>query len=173
MLATHKKFIDFTSASIVAGLVAVMSGTRIMAADTGVVTATVTAQNISVSVADGTVAYGTIGTNSSAGTNGTDTQTATNNGNVTEKLNIKGQNSANWTLDSSNVTQDHYMHKFCTLTCGSAPTNYTALTTNYQTLVASVASSGTQTFDLYLTTPQTTSVYTQQSVDVTVQATTP
>lgn len=143
----------------------------LMAANTASVTATVTAQNIALTVADGTVAYGILAVNSSAGTNPADIQTVTNTGNVSEDFTIKGQNSATWTLDSTNVTADHYTHKFCVATCGTPPTNYTALTTNYATLGAgNVSPAGTQTFDLYLTTPQTSSVYTSQSVDVTVQA---
>ena len=142
----------------------------INAATTAIVAATVTVQNISVSVSDGSIAYGTLGTNSSAGTSGTDTQTATNNGNVAEDFNIKGQNSANWTLGSASGS-DTYVHQFCSATCGSAPTNYTKLTTNYQALGAgNVTANGTQTFDLYITTPTSSSVFTQQSVDVTVQA---
>ena len=140
------------------------------AATTASVTATVTVENISVSVTDGTVSYGTLGLNSSAGTNGTDTQTASNDGNVAEDFNLKGSDSAAWTLDTANSTTDHYMHKFCTATCASAPTNYTGLTTSYQALASNVAALGNQTFDLYITTPQTSSVYTAQSVDVTVQA---
>lgn len=68
------------------------------------------------------------------------------------------------------VGSDQYVHRFCTATCGSPPTNYTALTTSYQTLATGVAASGTQTFDLYITTPNPSTVYTQQSVDVMVQA---
>lgn len=142
----------------------------VRAASTASVAATVTVQNISVTVTDGTVAFGTLANNSSAGTNGTDTQTATNNGNITEVFNIKGQNSANWTL-AATAGSDQYVLKFCTATCTTPPTSYTALTTSYQTLNASVATSGTQTFDLYITTPNPSTVYTQQSVDVTVQAT--
>ena len=140
------------------------------ASSTDTVTATVTVQNISVSVTDGTVAYGTLAVNTSTGTNASDTQTASNDGNITEDFNIKGQNSASWTLDSSNATEDHYIHRFCSASCGSPPTSYTALTTNYQTLANDVSSRGNQTFDLYVTTPQTSTVYTQQSVDVMVQA---
>ncbi|HSD98148.1 MAG TPA: hypothetical protein VLB73_00440 [Patescibacteria group bacterium] len=139
------------------------------AATTASVAATVTVQNISVSVSDGSVTYGTLGVNSSAGTNGSDTQTATNNGNVAEDLNIKGQNSATWTLANS-AASDAYVHQFCVATCGSAPTNYTKLTTAYQALATNIASNGTQTFDLYITTPTSSSSFTQQSVDVTVQA---
>lgn len=140
------------------------------AATTATVTATVTVENISVSVSDGTVAYGTLGLNSSAGTNGSDTQTATNDGNVTEDFNIRGQDTGTWTLNTVNTGTDNYIHRFCTATCGSAPTNFTALTTGYQTLASAISAAGNQTFDLYITTPQTSTVYTQQSVDVTVQA---
>lgn len=147
------------------------------AATSATVTSTVTVQNVSVSVADGTVSYGTLATNTSLSTLSSpglgDQQTATNNGNVAEDFNIKGQNSANWTLDTANSTTDHYIHKFCVATCGTdaSPTNFTALTTSYAALGAgNVATSGTQTFDLRITTPQTSSVFTSQSVDVTVQA---
>lgn len=146
--------------------------TPLMAADEASVTATVTVQNISVSVDDGSVAYGILALNTSAGTNGTDTQTAENDGNVTAEFNIKGQNSVDWTLGGS-AGANQYVHRFCTATCGTPPTNYTALTTNYQELAASVSVSGTQTFDLHITTPTSTSSYTQQSVDVTVQAALP
>ncbi len=144
----------------------------VKAAPTASVTATVTVQNISVTVTDGAVAFGTLANNSSTGTNGSDTQTATNNGNLTENLNIKGQNSLNWTLTSTPGT-DQYVLKFCTTSCTTPATNYTALTTSYQTLATSVATSGTQTFDLYITTPNPSTIYTQQSVDVTVQAVAP
>lgn len=146
-------------------------GTNVSAATTGDVAATVTVQSIALTVADGTVAYGTLAAGDSAGTNGTDLQTVTNTGNVAEDFTIKGTNSANWTLDSTNVTSDHYIHKFCTATCASAPTNYTALTTSNAALGAgNVAASGTQTFDLYVTTPATSTVTTAQSVNVTVTA---
>jgi hypothetical protein len=140
------------------------------ASTTATVAATVTVQNISVSVTDGTIDYGVLAVNSSAGTNGSDTQAAQNDGNVAEDFNIKGQNSANWTLDTANSTTDHYIHRFCASSCASPPTSYTALTTNYQSLASNVSASGSQNVDLYITTPQTSSVFTQQSVDVTVQA---
>lgn len=156
-------------ASLIMFIIPLMFSRIAQAATTAAVTATVTVQNISVTVTDGSVSYGTMANNASAGTNPADTQTATNNGNVTEIFYIKGQNTANWTLGAT-AGSDQYVHKFCTATCGTAPTNYTALTTSNQELAASVASSGTQTFDLYLTTPNPSTVYTQQSVDVTITA---
>lgn len=144
----------------------------VFAADTAAVTATVTVQNISVSVSDGTLTYGTMAVSSTKSTIAgelNDLQTATNNGNVTEDFNIRGQNSAAWTLGAT-AGSEQYFHKFCTATCGTPPTNYTALTTNYQTLGTAISTSGTKTFDLQLGTPSSTATYTQQSVDVTVQA---
>lgn len=149
----------------------------VQAATTGDVTATVTAQQISISVTDGSVAYGTLGLDSSKSTLSggvNDQQTATNNGNVAEDFTINGANATpTWILDSANSTSNHYIHKFCVATCGTeaSPTNFTALTTSPAALGAgNVAASGTQTFDLRITTPQTTTDYTQQTVTVTVTA---
>ncbi len=141
------------------------------AAETATVSATVTVQNISVSVSDGSVSYGTMaasGTEDTTTNGVNDSQTATNNGNVTADINIRGQNSAAWTLAATQST-DQYFHKFCTSDCDSSPT-WTALTTNYQTLSGSVASSGSQVFDLQIGVPTSSTSYTQQSVNVTVQA---
>lgn len=141
------------------------------AADNATVTATVTAQNIAVSVADGTVAYGTIAVGGAASTTADsidNSQTATNDGNVTSDLDIKGQNSSNWILSGS-VGADQYIHQFCTSNCDAGPT-WTALTTSYQELATSIAAAGTQVFDLKITLPSSSSNYTEQSVDVTVLA---
>lgn len=141
------------------------------AADTATVTATVTAQNISVTVSDGTVTYGTLALSATADTTSSginDSQTAQNNGNILEDLNIKGQNSGSWTL-AGTVGADTYFHKWCVSDCDGTPT-WNALTTNYQTLASDIASSGTQVFDLQIGTPSSSSSYTSQSVDVTVQA---
>lgn len=150
----------------------IIPATSVFAASTASVAATVTTQDISVTVTDGSVSYGTLAAGDSKSTISSDlndTQTATNSGNVAEDFNIKGQNSTNWTLASSAGT-DQYSHKFCAATCAAPPTNFTALTTSYQTLASNKAAAGTQTFDLQITVPSPSTVYTQQSVDVTVQA---
>ncbi len=142
------------------------------AASTGSVTATVTTQNISVAISDGSISYGVLGTNATRSTivaDLNDLQTATNDGNVAEDFNIRGQDSAGWTLAGA-AGADQYVHRFCVATCTAPPTNFTALTTSYQLLSNSEAPLGTQTFDLQINTPTTSTVYTQQSVDVTVQA---
>jgi hypothetical protein len=164
------------SLSVLLGLCAfVATSLPVQAASTAAVDATVTVQNVSVSLTDAVVTYGTIAVNTSKGTRSGDlgdTQTAQNDSNVTVQLNIRGANTAAWTLAGS-AGADQYVHRFCIATCGTPVTNYTALTTSYQTLNASVASSATQTFDLYLTTPTSSSSFSQQSVDVTVQAVAP
>lgn len=145
---------------------------KVDAADSATVNATVTAQNISVTVSSGTIAYGILPVNTSKSTIVADLnalQTATNTGNVAEDLNIKGANSAAWTL-ATTPGAEQYTHKFCTTTCTTPPTNFTALTTNYQTLGTDIATSGTKTFDLQITTPTSTAVFTPQNVDVIVQA---
>ena len=97
-----------------------------------------------------------------------DSQTATNDGNVTEDFNISGQNTANWTL-ASTAGDEQYFHKFCVTDCDSSPV-WTALTTSYQTLATGIGESSNQVFDLQIGTPSSTVNFTQQSVDVTVQA---
>ena len=59
----------------------------VQAADSASVTATVTAQNVSVTVSDGSISYGTLAVNNTEDTTSSgvdDSQTATNNGNVDE-----------------------------------------------------------------------------------------
>jgi len=142
------------------------------ASSSATVASTVTIQSVSVSVGSGTVTYGTLATNTSESTivsDLNDTQTVTNNGNVAEDFTVKGQNSANWTLAAS-AGSDQYVHKFCTSSCGTPPTNFSALTTSYQSLASNVAAAGTANLDLQITTPTSSSVTTQQTVDVTILA---
>jgi len=141
------------------------------AASSATVNATITPQNISVSVSDGSVAYGTVSLSSTAdttsgGTN--DSQTATNDGNVSIDLNISGQDTSAWTL-AGTIGANQYKHEFCITTCDTTP-SWTALTTSNQPLTTGVAASGTQVFDLKLSTPSSTASYTEQSPNVIIQA---
>lgn len=129
---------------------------------------------VSVSVSDGVVSYGTMDLGTSKTTvDLSDTQTLTNDGNVTENFNIRGQNSeCPWTLSSTSGS-DQYVHQFCKKsdnTCGSPPTNYTALITDYQALYTGVAQSATRDIDLRIILPTSSSCLTTQSVNVTIQA---
>ncbi len=153
-------------------LTALLVSQQAIGASTSTVAATVTVQNIAVSVAPGSIVYGTLASNTTADTNPTYTQTVTNDGNIAEDFFIKGQNTANWTLGATTAS-DQYIHKFCITTCATPPTNYTALTTSNTLLAGSVAASGTQTFDLEITTPNPSTVFVQQSVDVIITAAAP
>ena len=148
-------------------LVGMVVGVVAQGADTASVAATVTVQNISVTVTDGTVAYGVMAAGASKDTlSPADLQTATNNGNVTENFNIRGTDSGTWTLGAT-AGSNVYVHKFST-NSGAA---WTALTLVNQTLATGKAVSGTQTFDLQITTPTVSADYIGHSVNVTVQAT--
>jgi len=154
-------------------LIALTIGAGTEAATEGTVTATVTAQNVAVTVSDGTVTYGTIAVSTTEDTTSSglnDSQTATNDGNVSSDLDIKGQNATGgtgWTL-AATIGSDQYVHEFCTTDCDSSP-SWTALTTSYQTLASGVAGSGSQVFDLKISLPSSVSDYTQKAVDVMVQ----
>lgn len=161
-------------------LAPVLSAGRVLAASTGTVAATVTPQNISVTVSDGAVAYGTLDLSSSKDTtsDGTnDTQTATNDGNVAEDFNIRSTDATGgttWTLAGS-IGANQYKHSFCTSgggspdPCDATPT-WTAMTTSYASLDTNVAAAGTNKFDLKIDTPSSSSDYVQKSITVTIQA---
>ncbi len=164
------------------GLVGMVVGVVAQGATEASVGATVTIQNVSVAISDGTVLYGTLAVNTSKATTKTpeldDTQVAINNGNVTEDFLIRGQDStsagAGWTLAGA-AASETYVHEFCTAgggspdLCDATPT-YTELTTSNQNLTTSVATSGTQRFDLKITTPTATTDLNEQTVNVTVVA---
>jgi hypothetical protein len=134
-------------------------------------TFTTVAATVSVSVSDGAISYGTIPANSTKSTCTSelnDAQTVTNNGNVNENFLIRGQNSANWTLAATAGT-DQYVHKFLNGAC-STFSGGTALTTSDQSFATGISPSGTATLNLQMNTPNPSTVYTQQSVDVTITA---
>jgi hypothetical protein len=162
MPAFFRQYSPYLLALLVAAFVSVQ---RVQGSET--VTATVTAQEVSLSVSDGTVAYGILALEASQDTTGdglNDTQTVTNTGNVTADFTINGQNSSPWTLAGS-IGADQYMHQF-SIDDGTA---WTALTTSPQSLSSGVAPDGTTDLDLKITLPTSTSSYDEQSVDVTVQ----
>lgn len=130
------------------------------------VAATVTVENIAVSVSDGTVEYGTLGVNTQANTvTLTETQTATNDGNVNADLAIRGEASTgSWTLAGA-AGNEQYKHEFST----DGGSTYTPLTTSNQDLALGVSASANQTFDLQITTPTVTTDFSEQTANVTVQ----
>jgi len=172
-----KNTVGIISFLLILGLVI---GIVALAADEAGVDVKVTVQNFVVSVLDGNVTYGTLAVNTSRSTiagEENEMQTATNEGS-TAKISIKGSVSspAGWTL-AGTAASNVYVHKFCNdtdLDCTTPPTNYTGMTsTGYTTLKASVANAGTVDFQLQITTPTSVSDYTEQDVDITVQAAAP
>lgn len=174
-----KNILDTTLVLALATL-PVLFASNVFAATTGTVAATVTPQNISVAVSDGSVAYGTLSLSASANTTSggvNDTQVATNDGNVAEDFNILSSNATGgtaWTLAGS-PGADQYSHSFCNTGSGSpdncdATPTWTSMTTNYQQLANSVSPAGTNRFDLKLDTPTSSTDYVQKTVNVTIQA---
>ena len=139
-------------------------------ADTAQVSCTVTAQNIAVSISDGSIAYGTIALNSSESTlDLSDTQTVSNDGNVAENFSVEGADasgsSVTWTLSTA-PGSDAFEHEFS----NDGGTGWTALTTSYQTLASNIAASATTSLDLRIDMPTATTDYSEHSTTVTVMA---
>lgn len=138
----------------VVALTAMLVGTFALAADTGSVSATVTASVVAVTVTSGVVAYGTVATTQDTTSGGVnDTKTITNTGSVNEDFEIKGQNSTGqvWTLGGSGGDAI-YAHKTCIATCDATP-SWTALTSGYLDLDTVKTPSSTTALDLQVTVP--------------------
>lgn len=154
------------------GALGVFDNGWLFAATTATVSATVTFQSFSVTVQDGSVAYGTL---AAAATRDTtpgslnDEQRPENNGNATEKINIKGYDSASWTLVSGTPGADAYRHRFST----DDGSNWSALLTSYLTYEPSVAAGASPDLHLEILMGTSSATSSQQSTDVTLQAVAP
>ena len=157
----------------------IVVGAAAIAADTATVAATVTAQKVSITVSDGSVNYGTVPLGTSKDTTNTgvnDTQVAVNAGNVSEDLNIRGQNSSSWSLGAA-AAENVYVHDYCVAGTGSddlcdAEAVWSHLESgSYGTLGTGIAAGSNKEFDLKIIMPSSTTDYSSQSVDVVVQAT--
>lgn len=155
---------------LIVGLIGLVVGIAVKAGDT--VSATVTPKLITVSVTDGSVAYGILGASTTKSTiDLADTQTATNGSNVPVALNIKSSDAeggTKWELAASS-SLDAFVHKFK----GGDAANWTQLpvdNVSYATLKGSPAGASV-TFDLQITTPTATTDYVQKTITVTVQVT--
>lgn len=121
----------------------------------------------------GTIEYGFVELNTSTTTLSTSfTKTATNDGDATEKLNVKSSDATGgtgWTL-ASTVGTNQYKHEFSTTTGSRWDVMPDSAT--YVTASPSVAVSGTVGFDFRLTVPSS-SDYQTKSITITVQAVAP
>jgi len=145
------------SVAIVA-VTAMLVGTAVFGADTGQVSATVTASIIAMTVSDGSVAYGTVATSADTTASGVDdTQTLQNTGTVNIDFEIKGYNSTGqvWTLAGA-AGDATYAHKTCIATCDTTP-SWTAMTTGWTDLATGVTPSGTKALDLQVLVPSSNS----------------
>lgn len=138
-------------------------------------TAAAAAPVYSVSItSSGVVEYGFVELSTASSTVGNGyTQTAKNDGNTTEKLNVKSSNATGgttWTLAEA-IETNQYKHEFSTTT-GSRwdvmPDSDTYVTAHHTVVV-----DGTVDFDFRLTTPSASADYQQKSITITVQAVAP
>ncbi|MFH0814719.1 MAG: hypothetical protein V1902_01315 [Candidatus Falkowbacteria bacterium] len=164
--------------SLIVGVMILFVTLAAQGADSGTVTASVTAQNVSLTVSDGTLAFGTLAANSVANScANSDQQTVTNNGNVNEDFAVKVVNPANWTLGAS-AASEVFTASYkvdggvCPATTYAPPTAAFVTSGTYiEDIKAAVATSGTFTLDVGINTPTSTSTYTAQSIVFTVLAT--
>ena len=163
----------------IVGLVGLAIGTGAGAAE---VTATVTPQNIAVSLSASTVSYGVLDLSTSDGDRVTafsGTFTATNDSNVLANFTIKGTDTNNgWTLnfspaDVGTVAADQFVHRFDANTVFGDGTAK-ALSTSVQTLGSAIPVNGTQDFVLQMNMPTASAnAAAEQSSTVTVVASAP
>lgn len=149
---------------IVLATLAFIAGVGVMKAEaaTDTIVVTVTMQNISVTVTPATWDLSTIPI-APGSTNNTQACTATNDGNVNENLDIAVGNSTNWTAGPTAGTEIFAMD--FQLPAGS----WTNITNAGVDLKNNLAP-GAQDFTLRFSAPSLGSVYTQQSITVTVSA---
>lgn len=150
---------------------AVFGGYTARAASTATVSATVTANNLAVSVSDGTIAFGSVALNTATTTAGnSDTQTVTNDGS-TAQMNVKSSNATGgttWTLGTS-VGSDTFKLEVSTTTGSSYMT--LQATDTYLTASSSMTSLLSDTLDFRFTTPTASTDFVQKSITITVQVT--
>ncbi|MBU2577438.1 hypothetical protein KKA69_01245 [Patescibacteria group bacterium] len=163
---------QFIATICILGLVGMVVGV-VAKADTADVAATVTPELISVTVDVTSVAYGIVPLSTVDDAPDPDSVIIpTNDGNVTVKLDIRGANSTTWTLSSTAVGANTFMHKFG-LWDGANLGALTALdSVAYAVLTASVAPGvAGDDFKLRLSTPDSTTAYAEEGTTVTVLAT--
>ena len=157
--------------AVIAG-VAALGGSPALATHTteSTVSATVTPAVLSVSATPTSVDYDVVEL-SSVGNLPTPTSfTATNNGSITENINIRGADTANWTLENA-VGANQYVHKASN--DNFAIQTITLVTPGSTLLKASVAVNGTVTVSLKLDAPTSSTTAAQQNAAVTVIAVAP
>ena len=150
---------------------AALGGSPALATHTGesTVNATVTPAVLSVTVTPSSVDYDVVELTSIDNLPTPTFFTATNNGSITEDIEIRGANTANWTLVSGVPGTDEYRHE----ASKDGFTTPIILTTANQGLDTGVAVNGTVTVSLRLDAPTSSTTAAQQTAPVTVVAVAP
>ncbi len=151
--------------------VAALGGSPALATHTleSTVSATVTPAVLSVIVSPDNVDYGTVELGVQDNLPTPISFTATNNGSITEDIDIRGADTANWTLVSTVPATDEYRHE----ASKDGFTTPIILTTSNLSLDTNVATSGTVIVSLRLDAPTDTTTIAQQTAPVTVIAVAP
>jgi hypothetical protein len=149
---------------LVLGLVvlAVLFTMPVWAATEGTISVTVTPKLVSLSVDHDTYDYGVLDLNDTAET--AITFNVTNEGNVDEDFDIKGFNTAAWTL-AGTAGANEYVHEW-----KEGVGSYSALSTSNQPAAASVSSDGSKSYQFRLSTPTSSSSFDAQNPNVTFTA---
>jgi len=127
---------------------------------------------VSVVVTPSTIAYGTLALEMSQDTVTLGQQlTVTNNGDLIVDFSIKSSDATRdggttWELVTGTPGHNEFKHEFSTT--GSFPG--TTLTTSYQSLATGKAPGATQTFDLQITMPSSTTDYLEHTITITILA---
>ncbi len=155
--------------AVIAG-VAALGSSPALATHTpeSIVSATVTPAVLSVSVTPDSVDYDVVEMNSTDNLPTPISFTATNNGSITEDIEIRGASTGDWTLAATAGT-DQYVHK----ASPDAFSTTITLTTSNQSLAAGVTTSGTVTVSLKLDAPTSSTTAATQTAPVTVIAVAP
>jgi len=158
------------------GLVVMLVGVVATADTTAVVSATVTTDLITISVDDGSVAYGILPLNTNQDTTASglnDTQVVTNDGNVNVDLEVKSSDAiggTGWNLAATNASSDEFTHEYSS-DGGTGWATFNVDNTTYASLATSIAALGTQNLDLRIKTPTSVTDNTEKTITVTVLAT--
>ena len=179
--------------ALVLSLVAVLLPATIFAAETGEVSCTVSGKLISVSVTDGSVAYGTLdlsttknsalydAINNANGMTPAQTQTITNTGSVAEDFNMKTSNaigSTDWTLHATTPGSELFTYAYLvsdTAYAGSAAIGAFTKWATAGSYVADaggddVAADGVKYLELEIGMPTLSVDYGEHTITVTVLA---
>lgn len=160
---------------MVLAVAATVVGVAAQAADTADVSATVTAELITISVDNGSVAYGVLPVDTNADTvDLSQTQVVSNDGNVNVDLEVRSSDAVggnDWNLAASNASLDEFTHEFSS-NDGTSWASFNVVNATYTSLASNIAATvGTQNLDLRIKTPTSVTDNTLKTITVTVLAT--